>query len=254
MTALVTGASSGIGRDIARVLSEKGYDLILVARREERLIELQHALRTKAEIFTADLTKESECRRLCEYAEKTDIDIAVNNAGFGLFGEFTQTDSEREIRMIHLNIRAVHILTKFFVKRFTENNKGILLNVASSAAFLPGPFMAEYYATKAYVLRLSQSVSEELSRRKSRVSVSVLCPGPVDTEFNGVADVKFGLKGLSSEYVAKTAVDKMLKGKKVIVPGFFMKCAHFFSKVLPDGVLVKCAAHFQTKKTEGTNR
>ena len=118
MTAIITGASSGIGRDIAHVLSEKGYNLILVARRANRLAELKNELPTKAEIFTADLTKETECYRLCEFAEQYDIDIAVNNAGFGLYGEFAQADLEREIEMMHLNIRAVHILTKFFVKSF----------------------------------------------------------------------------------------------------------------------------------------
>ncbi len=248
MIALITGASSGIGRDIAHALSEKGYDLILVARRENRLVKLKNELKTKTEIFTADLTEESECRRLCEYADGFDIDIAVNNAGFGLFGEFTQTDLEREIEMIHLNIRAVHMLTKFFIQKFTEKDKGILLNVASSAAFLPGPFMAAYYASKAYVLRLSQAVREELLQKKSKVQISVLCPGPVATEFNSVANVKFGLKGLSSEKVASMAVNKMLMGKTVIVPGFLMKCSHVFSKVLPDGILVKFASHFQKKK------
>ena len=248
MTAIITGASSGIGRDIAHVLSEKGYNLILVARRANRLAELKNELPTKAEIFTADLTKETECYRLCEFAEQYDIDIAVNNAGFGLYGEFAQADLEREIEMMHLNIRAVHILTKFFVKKFLEKNKGIILNVASSAAFLPGPYMAAYYASKAYVLRLSQAINEELSYKKSNVYISVLCPGPVDTEFNGVAGVRFGLKGLTSEFVAKYAVNKMLKGKKVIVPGIAMKGSHFFSKILPDSVLVKFASHFQKKK------
>lgn len=251
MLALITGASSGIGRDIARVLSKKGYDLILVARRENRLAELKNELETNAEIFTADLTEEAECLKLCSYAEKLDIDILVNNAGAGLFGEFTQTDLEREIQMIHLNIRAMHILTKFFVTKFTEKDRGVVLNVASSAAFLPGPFMAAYYASKAYVLRLSQAINEELSQKNSQVYISVLCPGPVDTEFNSVANVRFSLKGLSSEYVANMAVRSMLKGKKVIVPGFFMKCSHFFSKLLPDSILVKFASHFQKKKTRG---
>lgn len=251
MTALITGASSGIGMDIARELSKRGYDLILVARREGRLVELKNQLETKAEVFAADLTDESECRRLCEYAENFDIGIAVNNAGFGIFGEFTQIDLNREIQMLNLNVRAVHILTKFFIELFAKKNEGILLNVASSAAFLPGPYMSAYYASKAYVLRLSQAVNHELSSRNSNVHVSVLCPGPVDTEFNKVADVSFGLKGLDSKRVAKIAVDGMLKGKKVIVPGFLMKCTHFFSKILPDELLVKCAGHFQVKKTGG---
>lgn len=249
MVALVTGASAGIGRDIARVLSKNGFDLVLVARREECLLELKNELHTQVDVFVADLSIESECHRLCEYASHRSFDIVVNNAGFGLFGPFTQTDLERELAMIDLNIRAVHILTKFFVKQFAEKNAGILLNVASSAAFFPGPYMATYYATKAYVLRLSQSVREELLQRKSKVQISVLCPGPVDTEFNGVANVRFGLKGLSSMSVATYAVDKMLRGKFVIVPGFTMKCARVCSKFLPEGFLARCTAHFQKKKS-----
>lgn len=248
MVALITGASAGIGRDIARVLSKKGYDLILVARREERLLELKNELHTQMHIFVADLSIESECHRLCEYATHHSIDIVVNNAGFGLFGPITQTDADQELAMIDLNVRAMHILTKFFVKEFVKKNAGILLNVASSAAFFSGPYMAAYYATKAYVLRLSQAIREELLQMKSKVQICVLCPGPVDTEFNGVANVKFGLKGLSSASVAAYAVDKMLRGKCVIVPGFTMKCARIFSKLLPDAFLARCAAHFQKKK------
>lgn len=251
MLALVTGASSGIGADIARELSKRGYDLILTARREPRLVALQKELATKTELFPADLTKESECIRLCEYLKEKDIDIAVNNAGFGLYGAFVQTDAAREVEMIHLNIRAVHMLTKFFVKQFSEKNRGTLLNVASSAAFFPGPYMAAYYASKAYVLRLSQAINEELSNAKKDVRVCVLCPGPVETEFNGIANVQFGLKGMSSVRVANIAVEQMLKGKRVIVPGFFMKCAHICSKCLPDTILVKFAGHFQKKKLRG---
>lgn len=251
MVALITGASSGIGRDIARELSKRGYDLILVARRETRLLEVKASVSTKAEVFTADLTQESECERLCGHLADTDIDIVVNNAGFGLYGDFSETDLQREIDLIHLNIRAVHILTKFFVQKFMERDKGILLNVASSASFMPGPYMAAYYASKAYVLRLSQAVNEELSQRKSRAYISVLCPGPVDTEFNSVADVKFRLNGLSSAKVAKYTVQKMLAGRKIIVPGTAMKLTRFFAKVLPDCILVKFARHFQKKKMRG---
>lgn len=248
MVALITGASSGIGRDIARELSRYGYDLILVARREERLKELQQEIKTNCEVFAADLTMESECLRLCNFVSQKKVDILVNNAGFGLYGAFDQTDLLREQEMISLNICAVQTLTKFFVRKFLCQGSGIILNVASSAGFMPGPYMATYYATKAYVLRLSQAINEEISRKNKKISISVLCPGPVDTEFNSVASVRFGLKGLGSETVAKIAVRDMLKRKKVIVPGFLMKCAHFFSKILPDTILVKCAAHFQKKK------
>lgn len=249
MLALITGASSGIGRDIARVLSEKGYDLILVARRADRLNELKKELKTKCEVFISDLSDKNECLKLCEYADKFKIDVLVNNAGFGLYGEFLETDLKRELEMIDLNISAVHILTKFFAKKFDAQGMGIILNVASSAGFMSGPYMASYYGTKSYVLRLSEAINEELRRKKSPVYISVLCPGPVDTEFNNVANVRFGLKGLTSYKVSCIAVREMLRGKKVIVPGFLMKCARFFSKILPDSILVKFSAYFQKKKS-----
>jgi len=139
-------------------------------------------------------------------------------------------------------------LTKLFLRDFKKKNSGMILNVASSAGFLPGPLLSSYYATKAYVLRLSQAIYEELRHEKSKVGISVLCPGPVDTEFNDVANVKFALKGLSSEYVAKYGIEKMLAGKLVIVPGKTMKLMRFLTKVTPDKILLKVAYHQQKKK------
>lgn len=248
MIALVTGASSGIGREIAVELSNRGYDLIVVARREERLKELKKQLKTDVEIFVADLEKEAEVFRLCDHLKHVSLDVAVNNAGFGLCGEFCETDLSREIEMISLNIRCLHILTKFFVQKFVEVNRGIILNVASSAAFLPGPYMATYYATKAYVLRLSLAVGEELAQKKSNVRICTLCPGPVKTEFDHVANVTFSLKGLDCRKVAKYTVKKMLAGKKVIVPGTTMKLARVASKLFPDSISVKFAGRMQKKK------
>ncbi|MBP3284663.1 MAG: SDR family oxidoreductase [Clostridia bacterium] len=250
MKALITGASSGIGRDMARVLSEKGYDLVLVARRKERLEELAKELKTSCRIVCADLSKPEECEALYEQVKEEKIDILINNAGFGILGEFTEIDLSRELNMIDVNIKAVTILTKLFLKDFKKRNAGRILNVASSAGFLPGPLLSGYYASKAYVLRLSQAIYEELRHEKSKVGISVLCPGPVDTEFNDVANVKFALKGLSSEYVAKYAIEKLLKGKLVIVPGNTMKFMHFLTKVTPDKILLKVAYHQQKKKRE----
>lgn len=241
MKALITGASSGIGRDMARVLSEKGYEIIAVARRRERLEELQRELKN-VEILCADVTKEEDRQRLIERAGE--VDVFINNAGFGIFGEFTELDLSDELGMIDTNIKAVHILTKAFVKEFKKRDSGHILNVASLAAFFPGPIFATYYATKAYVLRLSEAIAEELRRDKSNVKISVLCPGPVNTEFSAVSGMNFGVGRfkvadtvvLDSRKVAEYTVKKMFKGKTVIIPSLLIKTVifsrHFFSETL----------------------
>lgn len=246
MKALITGASSGIGRDMARYLSNLGYDLVIVARRTELLEKLKSELNTNVEIVTLDVSKKENCYKLFE--EHKDIDLLVNNAGFGLFGHFTDTDLEKEISMIDTNVTAVHILTKLYVKEMFEKGDGKILNVASIAGFMVGPLMATYYATKNYVVALSRAINKELKKQKSKVRVSVLCPGPVNTEFNNVAGVRFALNGLSSEYVAKYAIDKTLKNKEVILPGLSIKLAKFASKILPDAGMIETAYHVQKSK------
>ena len=249
MKALVTGASSGIGREFARQLSAQGYDLILTARRTPRLEELQRELKTKSRIVTADLSEEKKCFDLYEQTKGEEVDVLINCAGFGVFGPFLETDLKRELRMADVNIRAVHILTKLFCRDFVKRGSGYILNVASSAAFQPGPLLSSYYASKAYVLRLTEAVAEELRRSGSRVVVSALCPGPVETEFDDVADVKFSMKGLSPQKVASYALDGLFAGKTVIVPGAAMKAAHFFERFLPEHVVVRAAYRFQHRKT-----
>ena len=246
MKALITGASSGIGRDMARYLSKLGYDLVIVARRTELLEELKSELDTNVEIVTLDVSKKENCYQLFE--NHKDIDVLINNAGFGLFGHFVDTDLEKEINMIDTNITAVHILTKLYVQEMTKKDKGHILNVASIAGFMVGPLMATYYATKNYVVAISRAINKELKKKKSNVKVSVLCPGPVKTEFNNVAGVKFALKGLSSEYVAKYGIDKMFKNKEVILPGFTIKLSKFASKIMPDKVVIETAYHVQKSK------
>lgn len=246
MKALITGASSGIGRDIARELSKRGYDLIIVARNREKLEELKGDLTTKVEIIDMDLTSEENCKKLHEQAK--DIDIIINNAGLGEFGKFTETDLEKELTIIKTNITALHILTKLYLQDMTKRNSGRILNVASIAGFMPGPLMATYYASKAYVVRLSEAIREELNKQNSKVKISLLCPGPVKTNFNNVANVKFEIKSLTSEYVARYTVDKMLKNKFYIVPGFTIKLAKFFSKMTPTVILAKCSYYMQKKK------
>lgn len=256
MIALVTGSSSGIGRDMARVLNDKGYDLIITARDREKLEELKKELNSKndknVDVIVKDLSKEEECISLYnEIKEKYKfVDIVINNAGFGLCGEFKDTSLEKELNMIDTNIKALHILTKLFLKDMVKEDKGRILNVSSIAGFMPGPLMATYYSTKNYVLRLTQSIKEELNKSKSNVKISVLCPGPVNTNFNNVADVRFALKGLSSEYVAKYAIDKMFKNKTIITVGWKIKLARFLSKISPDTIVAKVCYHMQRRKIQ----
>ena len=248
MKALITGASSGIGRDMARYLSSLGYDLVIVARRKELLEELKKELKTNVEIVTMDVSEEENCYKL--YEEHKDIDILINNAGFGLFGHFVDTDLDKEINMIDTNITAVHILTKLYLKDMVQKNSGHILNVASIAGFMVGPLMATYYATKNYVVSFTRAIHKELKKKKSNVKISVLCPGPVKTEFNNVAGVRFALKGLSSEYVAKYAIDNMLKNKAVILPGFTIKLSKIASKIMPDPIVIETAYHVQKSKNK----
>ena len=252
MKVLITGASSGIGKDLAREFAKLKYDVVLVSRTEDKLINLKEELTNKyhinADYYIADLSNENECRNL--YEKYKDIDILVNNAGFGDLGLFSETSLEKELQMIKTNIIGLHILTKLYLIKMKEKNSGKILNVASIAGFMPGPLMATYYASKNYVVRLSEAIREELRSEKSNVTISILCPGPVKTNFNNVANVKFNIKGLTSEYVAKYTVKKLLKNKFYIVPGFGVKFAKISSKIVPTSIMAKCA-YFMQKKKEG---
>ncbi len=228
MRALITGASSGIGRDIAKELAKRGYDLVIVARNEEKLKELKSEVSTNVEVIPMDISIKENCIKLHEMIGY--VDILVNNAGFGLFGQFKDTDLDRELQMINTNIVASHILTKLFLQDMINKDSGYILNVSSIAGHLPGPLMATYYSTKHYVYILSESIKAELRESGSKVKVGTLNPGPVKTNFNNVANVKFNLKGLSSDYVAQYTVNKMLKGKTDITPGITIKLARFFSR------------------------
>lgn len=237
MKALVTGASSGIGRDIAKELAKRGYNLILVSRDNKKLDEVAKEIKNQyeveAEVIQKDLSIKENCIDLYNEVKNEDIDILINNAGFGVHGPIIETDLNKEINMLETNIMAVHILMKLFLEDMVKKNKGKILNVSSMAAFAPGPLMAGYYSSKAYVYRLSECVKTELKMMKSNVKISVLCPGPVRTNFNKVANVNFAAPSLSSDTVAKYAIKIMLKGKFTIVPGNLMKITRFFEKILP---------------------
>lgn len=249
MQALITGASSGMGREMALYLGSLGWDLILVARRGDRLINLKDELPKNIQVQTVamDISVTENAKSLYNRFSGS-VDMLINNAGFGLYGEFTSLDLDRELSLINTNITAVHILTKLFLRDFVKRDSGIVLNVASSAGFLAGPLMASYYASKNYVVRLTQAIYEELRRKKSNVKISAFCPGPVKTEFNDVAGVNFAIKGIDQKYASKYAIDKALKGKLIIMPTFTMRSANFFMRFLPQKLLTRISYHIQRKK------
>lgn len=251
MLALITGASSGIGRDMARELSKKGYDLVLVARNQDGLSQLKDELQKgntniKIETYSLDLSIKENCYNL--YEQVKNVDILINNAGFGLFGKFKETDLEKEVNMINTNVIAVHILTKLYLKDMIKKDKGNILNVASIAGFMPGPLMSAYYSTKNYIVSLTRAIHKELKKEHSNVKISLLCPGPVNTNFNNVANVKFKIHGLTSEYVAKYGIEKMLKGKFIIVPGSLIKTARILTEITPTIIAEEISYHMQTRK------
>lgn len=253
MKVLITGASSGIGRDMAYYFAKLNYDLILVARRKNKMEEIKQNVSVNVKIIELDLAQEKNCFKLYELVKKDNIDILVNNAGFGLFGLFNETNLETELKMIDLNIKATHILTKLFLKDFIKKDSGHILNVCSSAGFMAGPRLNTYYATKNYSLKLTMAIYEELRHIKSNVKISALCPGPVSTEFNKVAKGVFNLKEASSEYVAKYAIQKMLKNKLLIIPQFKIKLGIFFLRFIPYKLQLWITYHIQKRKSIGNN-
>ncbi|MBR4622599.1 MAG: SDR family oxidoreductase [Ruminococcus sp.] len=248
-TALVTGASSGIGREIAARLDSLGFRVILCARRTDRLEELAAQLKNDAVIITADLSDRAECYRLYEETKELGVSVLINNAGFGAIGCFDETDLDRELSMLDVNCAAVHILTKLFLKDFLEKDRGFILNVASSAGLMPGgPLMAAYYATKAYVVSLTRSISEELRAKNTRVSISALCPGPVETEFNDVASCEFAVKGISAKQCAEEALKGLFARETIVVPGTQMKLAALGAKHAPSKPMLKATMAVQSAK------
>ena len=230
MKALITGASSGIGREMAKYLASMGHELVLAGRNKEALEELQDELDVESQIVIIDLSDVKKTKELYVIMKNENIDILINNAGFGDFGNFYETDVNKDLDMINTNVIAVHLLTKLFLRDMKKRNSGYIMNVASIAAFGPGPLMATYYATKAYVNNLTEAIYEELRREKSNVHVSSLCPGPTESKFFDRAGVSFSVKPMTCEKVAKYGIDKMFKNKVIIVPGFLNKCSVFFRR------------------------
>lgn len=243
MLALVTGGTSGIGLEIAKNLDKKGYDLVLVSEKSE--ID-KSIFKNNVEIINLDLSKKENCYKLHDMVK--DVDVFINNAGFGLFGAFDKTDLDTELNMIDVNISAVHILTKLYLKDMKERNSGYILNTASAAAFAFGPLMSTYYASKSYVYKLTLSIYEELKRDKCNVVISCLCPGPVYTNFQKRADVTFTTNTVTSEYVGKYAVDNLFKKKLIITPTISVKLARILINLIPLKIALKICYGFQKRK------
>ena len=248
MKALVTGASSGIGYSIARYLSDIGYDLIVVARRKDCLLNLKRDCKTDVDIITMDLSKVSNIYNLYNKTRKYNIDILVNNAGVGLYGEFYDINIEKEMDMIKLNIVATDILTKLYLKDMVKRNSGKILNVSSIMGFMPGPLMSSYYASKAYITSMSRAINTELKMKNINVTISTLCAGAVDTNFNSDLGISFFIPPSSSESVAKYSINKLLKNKEIIIPGIINKIVYILNKIIPNTISKYIVYMSQKKK------
>ena len=254
-TALVTGASGGIGLELCRILAREGFDLVLVARSEGKLkelaAELQKAHGGSATVIAADLGTAAGPGKVADQVarRKLEIDVLVNNAGFGLNGPFAETELSRELEMIQLNITALTELSKRFLPGMVARKRGRILNVASTAAFQPGPLMAVYYATKAYVLSFSEAIALELAG--SGVTVTALCPGPTHSGFQSAAklasDAPLFKSGAvaDSASVAEAGYRAMMAGERVHVTGLLNKLGTFGTRFVPRGVSAAIAMKLQ---------
>lgn len=251
-TALITGASTGIGFEFTKLLAADGYNLVLIARDEQKLREIAASLPTKfnvsVKIYPKDLSVTSDIQELVRRIQEEvgTIEILVNNAGFGLSGAFVETDLARELEMIQLNVVSLVILTKLLAREMAQRKRGKILNVASTAAFQPGPLMAIYYATKAFVLSFSEALAEEL--KESGVTVTALCPGPTATQFSKRAELEKSrlFKGgivpvLDAATVAKIGYDGMSKGQRVVISGLINKIGVFSVRLTPRKLVAQIA-------------
>jgi len=255
-TALVTGASSGIGLDLAKRFAAEGFDVALVARSEGKLkevaAELERAHPIKAHVVTADLSQPRAAEALVGKLDAAglEIDVLVNNAGYASYGAFSETDLGGELDMIQVNVVALTHLTKLLVRKMVARHAGKILNVASTAAFQPGPLMAVYYATKAYVLSFSEALANELDG--TGVTVTALCPGPTRTGFQARAQMEEsklvrGKEIMTAEEVARAGYDGLMKGKTVVIPGVSNKMLAQAVRFLPRRTITKLVRSAQER-------
>ena len=237
---LITGASTGIGYELAKLFAKDKHNLILVARNENKLQAAKNELikyNVQVKILSLDLSKNEDIQSLFNYVEinRLNVDILVNNAGIGTFGDFNEIEWAMEEALIDINIKTLTKLTKYFLPKVIECKNGGLLNVASTAAFCSGPRMAAYYASKAYVLNLTEAIYEEC--KDSGIKISCLCPGPVKTTFQDKAGIKKSESAkkylMDAEKVAKVCYKDFKKGNLIIIPGMKNKLLVMGNKLLP---------------------
>ena len=258
-TAIVTGASSGIGKELAKLAAAEGYDLILVARRQERLDalarELSVAHGVSARVIPGDLADPGGPKRIVQEIEKEklDVDVLVNNAGLGVYGRFWKTDLARQLEVIQVNVAALTELTGRILPAMISRRRGRIVNVASTAAFQPGPYMSVYYATKAYVLSFSEALAEEL--RGTGVTVTALCPGLTTTEFQERAGIEGGLFPapfvMDAAAVARAGWKAARRGKRVVIPGLGNKLLKEAVRFAPRRIVTKAAHRLQKRRSGG---
>ncbi len=258
--ALITGASAGIGKELAKLFAAGGYDLVLTARRVEELRtladELVAAHGISADVFPADLADPAAPQKLFDtvLAAGLTIEVLVNNAGFGLHGPVVEQDSNRLLAMIQVNVTSLVHLTRLFAPDMVQRGQGKILNVASIAAFQPGPLMAGYYASKAFVLSFSEAMSEEL--RGTGVTVTCLCPGPTRTEFATAADMDGAAlfrtpNTMDVEPVARAGFRATQRGRRVVIPGFLNKILTTLVMFVPHGLLLRMVRRLQESRKPG---
>jgi len=253
-TALITGASSGIGKELARIHASKGGNVVLVARRGAELESLRSELEDKykvdVSIFQQDLSKEGAAKNVYEFCKEKNIEIEylMNNAGFGGHGKFVDRPLEKDVEMIHLNIQALVELSHLFLQDMKKRKSGKILNTASTAGYLPGPLQATYFATKAFVVSFTKGISHEL--KPHGITVTALCPGPVKTEFEFVAGMGNGdmfKNGATAYSTALKGYNAMMKGKRICISdiglNFMIK---FLLPVIPDSILLRVIKKMQT--------
>ncbi len=257
-TVLITGASSGIGYEFAKIYAKKGYNLVITARRKNNLDRIKQELESFdtsicVDIIVLDLSKQNSAKELYEVVKQRGIliDTLINNAGFGVYGNFIETDIEKEIDMIELNIKSLVVLTKLFLKDMVSRNNGTIINVASTAAFQPGPLMSVYYASKSFVLSFTEAIRNEV--RDTNVNISVLCPGPTDTEFEKSASLEESslftkLKVMKPEKVAIIGYKGINRNKSVIIPGILNNILITFNKIIPRVLVINIVRKLQESK------
>lgn len=260
MYTVITGASGGIGLEMAKEFASKGHSLILIARSGDKLQKLKQALEARhsiqVQLLIKDIAKPSAAQEIFEETQKQgwEVNVLVNNAGFGTYGLFQKTDWAQEHRMLALNIVALTDLTKRFLKPMVEKKHGRILNVASTAAFQPGPLMAVYYATKAYVLHFTEALANEL--KGTGVTASVLCPGPTASDFQSRANIDmqiplFQAAGvMSAAAVARAAYKGLMKGKTVIIPGFLNQMTSFSVRFVPRKFVTSIVRRLQDNRNK----